>query len=143
MPVPNAGDLRGATTDGIEPALGPADVVDRVGLTPPWVIELFMFIFALKYNLDGKIINSTDPCTNSTVEPNIPCQTLFDKLMNGLLATSVWKGFVLLNPMFNMMGLFIARALKELDGASVEGVLLLCMNRCVSLLPSGLLCELS
>jgi len=76
----------------------------RQGLTPDWVVEATCHVFQLQLPTVGepRILGLCDPCSNDLVDPNVPAERLYDKLMDGLLLSNSWEGFyILLNPDFD------------------------------------------
>ncbi|EIE26240.1 hypothetical protein COCSUDRAFT_83615 [Coccomyxa subellipsoidea C-169] len=114
---------------GDEAEVDTEEKVERMGLTPDWIIQAASFVvFRLPRPTPEQpfIAGLLDPCTNSMVAPNIPAQVLYDKKMNGLLMSNSWAGFhVLLNPDYSAatQWRFVNRAIDE-----VPAVLLVCRN---------------
>jgi hypothetical protein len=76
--------------------------VERMGLTPDWLISAAAFqVFKLERPHAQRpfIRNLLDPCTNSKLAPNIPAEILYDKKDDGLKLVNSWAGYhILLNP---------------------------------------------
>ncbi|KAL4853371.1 Cytochrome P450 97B2 [Chlorella vulgaris] len=113
---------------------GGAGEVERMGLTPDWLIEAAAFrVFDLERPTAARpfIAGLLDPCTNSKLAPNIPAEKLYDKQDNGLKLSNSWAGFfVLLNPDYSaqVQWRFVNRAIDEVESGQVPGVVLVCRN---------------
>jgi len=120
--------------DGAAEEEGDGAGVQKMGLTPDWIISAAAFdVFGLDRPTPSSpvIKGLLDPCTNSKVAPNIPAEKLFDKNDNGLKLSNVWKGYyVLLNPDFTaqIQWRFVNRAIDEVESESVPAVILICRN---------------
>ncbi|PSC73461.1 DNA N-6-adenine-methyltransferase (Dam) [Micractinium conductrix] len=123
----------GEAGEGDEGGEGGAEV-ERMGLTPDWIIEAASFrVFQLPRPTAEQpyIAGLLDPCTNSKLAPNIPAQVLFDKQDNGLKLSNSWAGhYVLLNPDYRaqVQWRFVNRAIDEVENGAVPGVVLVCRN---------------
>lgn len=59
--------------------------VERMGLTPDWIIQVTAFkVFQLPPPTPEQpfIKGMLDPCTNSMLAPNIPAEKLYDKVVS-------------------------------------------------------------
>lgn len=113
---------------------GSGDKVERMGLTPDWIIEAAAFrVFGLDHPTAARpyIAGLLDPCTNSKLAPNIPAEVLFDRRDDGLRLCNSWAGFhVLLNPDYSAQTQwrFVNRAIDEVENNRVPAVVLVCRN---------------
>ncbi|PRW39133.1 cytochrome P450 chloroplastic isoform C [Chlorella sorokiniana] len=113
---------------------GEGGEVERMGLTPDWIIEAAAFrVFELERPTAEVpyIKGLLDPCTNSKLAPNIPAEKLYDKQDNGLKLSNSWEGFsVLLNPDYRaqVQWRFVNRAIDEVENGQVPAVVLVCRN---------------
>ncbi|KAL0040507.1 hypothetical protein WJX77_009181 [Trebouxia sp. C0004] len=108
--------------------------VERMGLTPDWIIRATAFnVFQLSPPTPEQpfIKGLLDPCTNSLLAPNIPAEKLYDKVENGLKLSNSWAGYhILLNPDYSAQILwrFVNRAIDEVENHQVPAVVLVCRN---------------
>ncbi|KAL0042559.1 hypothetical protein WJX79_003671 [Trebouxia sp. C0005] len=108
--------------------------VERMGLTPDWIIQATAFkVFQLAPPTPEQpfIRGLLDPCTNSLLAPNIPAEKLYDKVENGLKLSNSWAGYhILLNPDYSAQILwrFVNRAIDEVENHQVPAVVLVCRN---------------
>ncbi|GFR43232.1 hypothetical protein Agub_g4291, partial [Astrephomene gubernaculifera] len=113
---------------------GRTEDMERMGLTPDWIITAGAFsVFQLPRPTASHpfIRGLLDPCTNSKSHPNIPAEVLYDKHDDGLCLSNPWSGYyVILNPEFTSQTQwrFVNRAIDEVEGGEVPGVLLVCRN---------------
>ena len=71
--------------DGSSEAVDKEQQVERMGLTPDWIIQATAFkVFQLAPPTPEQpfIRGLLDPCTNSMLAPNIPAEKLFDKVVS-------------------------------------------------------------
>ncbi|KAL4440210.1 hypothetical protein ABPG75_003211 [Micractinium tetrahymenae] len=128
------GEEGGEVGEGGEGGEGAAGDVERMGLTPDWIIEAAAFrVFHLARPTAAQpfIAGLLDPCTNSKLAPNIPAEKLYDKQDNGLKLSNSWEGhFVLLNPDYRaqVQWRFVNRAIDEVENGQVPAVVLVCRN---------------
>ncbi|KAK9915696.1 hypothetical protein WJX75_002780 [Coccomyxa subellipsoidea] len=119
---------------GDEAEVDTEEKVERMGLTPDWIIQAAAFVvFRLPRPTPEQpfIAGLLDPCTNSMIAPNIPAQVLYDKKLNGLLMSNSWAGYhILLNPDYSAatQWRFVNRAIDEVENDRVPAVLLVCRN---------------
>ena len=71
--------------DGSSEAVDKEQQVERMGLTPDWIIQATAFkVFQLAPPTPEQpfIRGLLDPCTNSMLAPNIPAEKLYDKVVS-------------------------------------------------------------
>lgn len=101
--------------DGSSEAVDKEQQVERMGLTPDWIIQATAFkVFQLAPPTPEQpfIRGLLDPCTNSMLAPNIPAEKLYDKVVS--------------------FGRFSSAALHQGPGSSCTA----CMSSCVTALAS-------
>ncbi|CAL8470267.1 g9809 [Coccomyxa elongata] len=125
---------QGNNCQGDEAEVDTDEKVERMGLTPDWIIRVAaLVVFQLPQPTHERpyIQGLLDPCTNSMIAPNIPAEVLYDKKMNGLLMSNSWAGYhILLNPDYSAatQWRFVNRAIDEVENDRVPAVLLVCRN---------------